>query len=136
MFAHLIITLLAALGFSIALYVYRAKNGTIPLLCPITKHHCDDVVHSRYAKLFGIPLEFLGMAYYAVIAVAHLIFILGGWETNILLVITLGLSLVAFFFSLYLTGIQAFILREWCSWCLMSASICTAIALIAFQTLF
>ncbi|MFA7286213.1 MAG: vitamin K epoxide reductase family protein [Patescibacteria group bacterium] len=135
MLFHLAIILLASSGFAIALYVYRHKHGPVPLLCPITKHKCETVVHSRYSKLFGIPLEFLGMAYYGFTAVAHIVAIISGLESTLLITATFILSLFAFCFSLYLTAIQAFILREWCTWCLLSASICTAIALLALKML-
>lgn len=45
--------------------------------------------------------------------------------------VLLGLSLVAFLFSAYLTFIQAFTLRQWCTWCLISAGLCTLIFALA-----
>lgn len=135
MILHLAIIFLASAGFSIALYVYRHKYSLVPLTCPITRHHCDDVVHSQYSKLFGIQLEFLGMAYYGLITLVHLVLLVTTWEVSLFINVTLLLSLLAFCFSLYLTAIQAFILRQWCTWCLMSASICTAIVFLTLKLL-
>lgn len=42
-------------------------------------------------------------------------------QTNGVSFILITASMVAFVFSMYLTAIQAFILKEWCSWCLGSA---------------
>ena len=47
----------------------------------------------------------------------------------------LALTTAAFLFSLYLTFIQGFVLREWCEWCLVSAFLCAAIFILALRSI-
>ena len=76
-----------------------------------------------------IPVEILGIIYYTIIVVAYstLLAMPTLHETALLAPTLLGLSAVAFLFSLYLTAVQAFILKEWCTWCLISAALCAII---------
>ena len=125
------ILLLGVCGFLIARHIYRHKNNNqSPLVCPI-KFDCHAVTNSDYSKLFGIPLEMLGMTYYGLISLAYLFLIFlpsipSGLLLNLTLILIL-LSSIAFLFSLYLIGVQIFILKKGCSWCIVSAFICLLI---------
>ena len=76
-----------------------------------------------------MSLEYLGMAYYAAIVVVYAFF----YATPTLLIhpvlsfAILAASVGAVLFSLYLTGVQLFALKHWCSWCLASAAMCLII---------
>ena len=122
------ILMLAGLaGFSLAFYIYHCKHKKQPLICPI-HGSCDTVTGSDYSKLFGIPIELLGMAYYTVVVLFHGAVIANAGEyTGAVAGIALGLSGCAFLFSLYLVWIQAFVLKHWCTWCLCSAFLCALI---------
>jgi hypothetical protein len=68
------------------------------------------------------------MLYYGLTALGHgtlLAFpnFLPEWSALFLLT----LSLVGFLFSAYLIFIQAFALKQWCTWCIFSACLCTVI---------
>jgi len=126
----LIIAALAFVGFLIAGYIHVTKKNASPLVCPL-EGSCDAVIHSDQSSLFGIPVELLGSAYYALMAVVYVFFflfpsMLHEWFPYSLLVVTA----LAFIFSLYLTAVQAFVLKHWCTWCLFSASICVMMFLI------
>ena len=128
---YLGIILLSVGGFLIAAYIRSHKKTGQTLICPAGTT-CDTVIHSDYSRFFGIPVEFLGMAYYGIIAVSYGIFLVRpelAYPTVDFLL--LGLSLVALLFSVYLTFIQAFTLRQWCTWCLISAAFSTAIFFLA-----
>jgi uncharacterized membrane protein len=121
------IALFALGGLLISIYIHYKKQIHAPLTCPIG-HSCDPVVHSRYSRFMDMPVEILGVIYYTIIVFTYLLFLAmpalyGGAPVNVLLV----LSGIAFLFSLYLIGVQLFILREWCTWCLISAALCVAI---------
>ena len=122
-----LVTIAAILGFLLSLYIRHKKSTKKVLVCPL-KASCDDVIHSEYSKFFGIPVELLGIGYYALVVLvyASLQFQPGLMPAQVTLWI-LGLTVTALLFSLYLTVIQALILKQWCSWCLMSAGICAAI---------
>jgi uncharacterized membrane protein len=122
-----VLMLVGGAGFSLAFYIYHCKHKKKPLICPM-RSSCEFVTTSDYSKIFGIPVEVLGMCYYTLIVLLH------GAVTADPALFTVGvaqLSLVistfAFLFSLYLLSVQAFVLRQWCTWCLCSAFLCAAI---------
>ena len=134
---YAVICLCAALGFSLAFNIFLKKKAKKPLICPL-KGQCDAVVHSEYSKLFGIPLELLGMFYYLVILLSYGSFIFFA-DITVHEFFVLGVTFatgIAFFFSIYLTAIQAFVLKKWCTWCLMSATLCTLIFFAVVQLSF
>jgi uncharacterized membrane protein len=121
------------IGFSIAYYIYSYKrNKTKSLVCPLN-FHCDPVINSKYSKIFGFPVEVLGLMYYAIISVAYIFFWLSPFSVNFWFTQSVvWASAAAFIFSIYLTYIQAFTLKNWCSWCLVSAALCVVILVLAF----
>lgn len=123
-YAHIILVIIGLLGFNLANYLYTCKHKKKPLICPM-RGNCDFVTTSKYSKFLGIPLEILGMIYYSLVIVIHLsmLFFPVLESTNETL-LGLAASSCAFVFSLYLTGIQAFVLKKWCTWCLCSATLC------------
>jgi len=118
------ILILGLCGFLVARHVYKHKNNNKnPLVCPI-RFDCNTVVHSDYSRLFGIPVEILGMLYYALVGISYFFFALMPAVMPTALVNSLiVISSVAFLFSLYLIAVQIFILRKGCSWCIVSAII-------------
>lgn len=128
----IIIIALAILGFLLCIKIYRKKHQDKPLVCPL-KGDCDSVIRSDYSKLFGIGLELYGMAYYGLIALSYAA--MYAWpELHVPMFYTplLILSIGAFLFSLYLTGLQAFKIKSWCTWCLTSAALSTLIAITSY----
>ncbi|MDP2629164.1 MAG: vitamin K epoxide reductase family protein [Candidatus Harrisonbacteria bacterium] len=126
---YLCIIALAWSGFFIVLYIRNKKSRKEAMVCYIGQD-CDKVVHSKYSIFLGIPLELLGGVYYFLIAFGYssLLFFprLAATPYAFLL---FAFSLAAFLFSIYLVSIQAFTLKEWCTWCLFSAGISTFIFL-------
>lgn len=122
-----LVTIAAGLGgLGITLYITKKKHHKETLVCPIGSN-CNAVVDSEFSKFLGIPLELLGMAYYGLIVVSYIAMTL---MTNLpLSPIIFPMTLGAFLFSGYLTFIQAFTLRQWCTWCLSSAGLSTLIFL-------
>ena len=72
---RIIILIAAAIGFSIAMYIRKEKKSGDPLICPLGVN-CDVVIHSSYSKFFGLPLEYMGILYYAFIFLSYFFFIL------------------------------------------------------------
>jgi uncharacterized membrane protein len=126
----LIIAGLAFVGFLIASYIHRTKKSSSPLVCPL-EGSCEAVIHSDQSSLFGIPVELLGAIYYALMGTAYVFFFLFPSMLHELFPYSLlAVTAFAFLFSLYLTAIQAFVLKHWCTWCLFSAGICVMMFLI------
>lgn len=123
----LILIFVGLVGFSVAFYIRYKKTKKRPLVCPL-RSNCDNVIHSDFSKFFGIPVEILGMFYYALVAIYHgLLIVYPEIASNLTVFISLVFSTGAFLFSIYLISIQAFVLKEWCTWCLFSAFLCASI---------
>ena len=91
---------------------------------------CEVVVTSNYSKFLGIPVERLGITYYSIVAASYLVFAFAPQlSQNFYSVILLWATVLAFLFSIYLTYIQMAKIKQWCTWCLTSALICTVIFL-------
>ncbi|MBI4599648.1 vitamin K epoxide reductase family protein [Candidatus Uhrbacteria bacterium] len=114
-------------GFFLTLYIARKKHAHEKMLCPIGGR-CEHVMHSEYARFFGMPLEHIGLSYYALIFVAYTTFFIApDFSHPLVLLALIGITISAFLFSAYLTFIQAFTLKEWCALCLVSAGFCTVL---------
>lgn len=117
----------AAIGFYAAHYIRAHKKRGSKMLCPLDSD-CEAVVHSNYSEIFKIPVENLGLVYYSAVVLVYALKLvapdfLPSYGTRAVLAITVA----AFCFSIYLTGIQLFKLKEWCTWCLVSALMCLII---------
>ena len=126
-----IIIFVAFAGFLLASYINKKKKKKVKLVCPM-RSNCDTVINSDYSKIYGIKLEVLGMIYYAFIALGYGVVNNFPSLSDILSNILLPFSFFAFIFSLYLISVQAFVLKQWCFWCLSSALFSTIIFLISF----
>lgn len=132
-FLYIILIFCALGGLSLAAFIHFKKQMHHPIVCPIG-HSCDPVVHSEYSRIMDIPVEILGVIYYTIIVVVYAATLAyPTLKSDILTLPILGLTTAAFLFSLYLTSVQAFILRQWCTWCLISASLCAVIFFLGFK---
>ena len=128
-FLNLFLIAAALGGFVLAFFLFISKRKAKPIACPMDGH-CDDVVRSEFSKFFGVPVDILGMLYYAVAATAYSVFYFySGLAVPLAVFAMFGLASFSFLFSLYLTFIQAFSLKQWCVWCLASAGLSSFIFL-------
>lgn len=122
-----ILSIIAFLGFLDTAYLLwkRYARPGEPLVCPIGEH-CGEVLDSRYGRLLGFRNEFLGAAYYftmlALLAAAGRgsvlpVSVFGNSDP---LALAFLISIPAALASFVLTSIQAFVLKNWCSYCLFA----------------
>lgn len=78
---------------------------------------CVKVQHSKYSRTFGIPNPYLGLAMLLAILVFVFLFINAVVPFSIIFAIVSA----GFLFSLYFLYIQTFILKAFCTWCVLSA---------------
>lgn len=129
-----ILILLGLSGFLLASHIHNKKITKKRLICP-RKSDCNSVITSDYSKIFGIPIEVLGMVYYAFSALSYGVFysnLLPQYFFTILFLISIGATL----FSLYLIYVQAFKIKQWCLWCIGSAIITLLICALSFLNSF
>ena len=125
----------AAGGFLLSLYILYVKHCGKPMVCP-TGSSCDTVIYSEYSKFFGIPLEYLGVLYYGILIATYITLITSPGSIHQIIISAVLLSTSgAFLFSLYLTSIQAFVLKQWCMWCILSAVFSTTIFIVSLSSL-
>lgn len=120
--------IVAFLGFLDATYltITHYKNA-IP---PCTVSGCEVVLTSKYSVILGIPLALLGSLFYLSVIVLCLL-ILTNFKKLWLQLFYLAAG-TGLFVSLVLTGLQAFDLKAFCQYCLLSAVTSTGIAILAF----
>jgi uncharacterized membrane protein len=126
-----VIALLAFIGMVDALYLSIKRNAG-PIPCHIT-HGCTDVLTSKYSELAGVPLSWFGLVFYFVIFSVVVIRLFEDSEhpMNQLSAVIFYLAGAALVISALLVGIQAFILKEFCEYCLLSAGLVLTIFLVA-----
>lgn len=121
---------LSFIGFAVSFYIYHTKKTNTKMYCVIGKS-CDEVVKSKYGKTFGMENTIPGMLYYAAIfaygASMHLNRNL--FKGDIIYYSLVSAGIASVLFSVYLIGVQAFVLKKWCEYCIVS-SIASALILV------
>jgi vitamin-K-epoxide reductase (warfarin-sensitive) len=114
---------------SVSLYHHFSKSKNS--FCDIGQSfNCDLVNRSQYSTFHGMPVAFLGILGYLLLLSLATIYREKA-ETPFILTAT---AVGGFAFALYLTYIEAFVLRAWCLLCLGSLTLISAIAVLAAVT--
>lgn len=119
----------AFLGFLDATYLTVAFYQRTPLQCGLLGG-CDVVTTSRFATVGGVPVALLGSLYY--LTLIFMVVAAHDLKRSAFLRIAARLTLVGFVFSLWLTGVQTFVLRAFCFYCLLSAASSTLLFILSF----
>jgi uncharacterized membrane protein len=121
----LAVAAIALLGVGIAGYLTYIHYAGIDPICASGSGGCHKVQNSAYAELAGIPVAVLGLVGY-----------LGILTSVVLRPVDLGrvagaaLALSGFGFSAYLTYREIFTIEAICQWCVASAVLMTALAVL------
>lgn len=120
LFYHILPLVFALLGFFSAFYIFYKKRQQDGKLVCIFGSDCTAVVESKYSKIFGVRLESLGMLYYIAVFGFFAVWL---FDKNMLdyFQFVFLITSFGFIFSIYLTYLQAFVLKNWCTYCLVSA---------------
>ena len=114
--------ILSIIGFAVSFYIYYSKKYNKKLHC-IIGDDCDAVVKSKYGKTFGIENTIPGMLYYVLIFIYGIAMLLNRnlFKWDLIYYSLVIASIGSVLFSAYLTAVQAFILRKWCEYCIVSS---------------
>jgi uncharacterized membrane protein len=116
------IALIAFLGMVDTFYLSLKRNqGPVP--CRVTSG-CNDVLTSKYSEIAGIPLSSIGLVFYIGVFCAAVFELFGTAKSLPWLFYPAGIALLI---SGLLVGIQAFSLRAFCEYCLLSSAFVLAI---------
>jgi uncharacterized membrane protein len=120
---------LALVGAGIAGYLTYVHYAGINPICVSGSGGCEKVQSSRWSELAGIPVAVLGLAgYVAILLSLALPEDLGQLAAALL-------SLVGAGFSLYLTYTELFEIHAICQWCVASAVLMVALAIVSVARL-
>ncbi len=114
MAASFVLSGLSFIGLAISLYLLYGQKADKKLVCLIG-HDCDEVVKSAYGKTFGFENTIIGVVYYGGMLIVSLFSLP---LPSLLLAIPAALAGI---FSVYLIYVQAFVMRKWCDYCVLSA---------------
>ena len=123
---YVVAALLALVGLADALYLTIEHVTGQSVRCTIIAG-CSAVLSSPYAVVAGIPLAVIGAAaYFTVFSLAILTLFGYHWAGKLMGVLVFTM----FGLSLWLIYLQAFVIREFCQYCLLSAAITTALTVV------
>ncbi|MFA6352814.1 MAG: vitamin K epoxide reductase family protein [Candidatus Paceibacterota bacterium] len=109
--------LLSLIGFVDSLFIHVKSVENYPISCFVIEG-CDLVLYSSYATLFGVHLPWFGMAFYFLLFLITALYL--GRSKKYLINLLIILVSVGVLFSLYLIYLQAFVINNFCSYCLLS----------------
>ena len=120
------VAVVSLFGLADALYLTIGHVTGQTVRCTIVAG-CSEVLSSPYAIVAGIPLALIGAAsYFSVFSLATLA-AFGYRSAGMLLKLLVALMVVV---SIWLTYLQAFVIRQFCQYCLFSAGVTFTIAVL------
>ena len=118
--------IVSLIGLADSLYLTVEHVSGRSVICTIVAG-CSEVLSSPYAVVAGVPLALLGAAaYFSVFSLATL----AAFGYRVAAKLLTVLVLVMFLVSLWLIYLQAFVIHAFCQFCLLSAAVTTALAVI------
>jgi uncharacterized membrane protein len=118
------IAVLALLGVAVAGYLTWIHYAGVKLFCISGNGGCEKVQTSSYSKLAGVPVALLGLIGYLVVLASLLVRGEGARLGGALV------ALLGFGFSAYLTYRELFTIEAICQWCVVSAVLMMALAVL------
>jgi uncharacterized membrane protein len=114
------------IGLADSIYLTVEHISGRSVRCTITSG-CSEVLSSPYATVRGYPLAAVGaLAYFTVFSLATLA-AFGYWRLGKLLTVVVG---AMFLTTLWLLYLQAFVIRHFCQFCLLSAFVTTTLTIL------
>jgi len=126
---YILASVLSLLGLADALYLTIEHLTGQTVRCTILSG-CSEVLSSQYAVVAGMPLAAVGAAaYFGVFSLA----VLALFGYRIAGKILTPLVIAMFFVSVWLFYLQAFVIRQFCQYCLISAAITTCLLVLVLS---
>ncbi len=111
--------LLVLIGLLVAGYLSYLKLAEAPAVCVETgPFDCNVVLNSQYSELGGVPIAYLGFAVYVAIGVILVLEGQVGFLREWGRLLSFGIGLFAWLFSMWLVYVQFVLLEALCPWCL------------------
>ena len=128
---YLIVAVVSLVGLGDAIYLTVKHISGESLRCTIVTG-CSEVLSSPYAQLGSLPLAAIGAAaYFTVFSLA----VLAAFGYRFAIPILRIVPVLMFLTTLWLLYLQAFVIRHFCQYCLLSAAVTTVLTLLVFLPL-
>lgn len=111
-------------GIAVATYLTIAHYAGADPVCVGGTGGCHTVQSSDYAELAGIPVSVIGLGGYVALALSLLI------PGELGRAAGMALALAGAGFSLYLTYLEIWVIEAICQWCVASAILMVALAIL------
>jgi len=123
---YAVAALLSLFGLADALYLTIEHVTGQSVRCTIVSG-CSEVLSSRYAVFAGVPLAMIGAAaYFSVFSLATL----AAFGYRIAGALLVPLVATMFLVTIWLIYLQAFVIEQFCQYCLFSAAITFVLSVI------
>jgi len=121
---------LAILGLLVSIYMTIYKVTSNDNMC-LGSGDCSTVNASRYAEINGIPVALIGVIGYAAILGLHWLERKNEFFEENGSMILFGISLIGFFFTLWLIYVEIALIKALCPFCLTSQVTMTTIFILS-----
>lgn len=127
-----VIILIALLGIVLTLFLwsihFKGTQNVDPFIPCTPNGGCEEVLTSKYSKMFGVPVAIFGLFYYLYILLISFQreFIKHTLLNNLL---TTGI-IWGFIYTIYLRYLDIFVIRSICIWCLISAGLIVLLGIV------
>ncbi len=113
---------LVVLGLADTGYLVYKHGKKKPMVCPLD-HDCSKVTESKWSSVLGVRNELLGFLFYASLLIGILTALLFPvFQSIIFLLFFISIS-IGVLYSLFLVIIQFVVIKDYCFYCLISASL-------------
>ncbi len=121
-------------GVVLSAYSFLHNQGFVSgEICTINAtFDCDIVNKGPFSDFFGVPVAIIGLVGYSLLLVGSILK-RNQMQDRMLTLFLLALASGGFGFSLYLTSVEAMILRAWCVVCVMSQIMMIGIIVSVFK---
>jgi len=117
------LAVLSSLGFANAFFLHwqyqRFRTRDKKIFCLIGED-CSKVVDSNYGMTFRIKNEIWGMLFYSFVLASTILIAVYPVSQQLLWPLLWLVSILSAAFSVYLLYLQIWVIKELCSWCLIS----------------
>lgn len=123
-----LIFVFSLLGLLVAFFLFYEYNLKGPIFCP-TGQGCDIVRASSYSRFLGISIPILGILFYLTMAVLSVVHS-HELPKKVVRRLQMLIAVVGVGFGVYLTYLEAVVIKAFCFWCVLSFIISVAILLV------
>ncbi len=124
---------IAVAGLTVSGYLLFTYQTAGPIVC-LSGHGCEAVRASRFAVIFGLPVPLYGVFYYFGLGVLAALW--NPAEARRLRLPLRAVTGAGVAGSAWLTYLEVFVIKAWCSWCVISAVLAVMAFLLVWGKLY